>query len=832
MAKFDRRAEWIWRPRGLTTAPFEISSPRLADETNRYVYFRCVVDIPEHVASAPVHASADGRYQLYVNGVRVGRGPARCSSAFQTLDVYDLAAYLEPGRNVIAALAHSYGRNTAWYELPGGDHGRAFGCGGFFLQGNAVTQSGAVVRLDTDETWRCLMSAAWEHDVTSNSLGFVEIYDARRAPQNWTALDFDDSDWVSIETLRVAGRNFAGDVVPFATLSVREIPPMREALSPPPRVAGIYEVATVPRPDLAEQIAQELFQPLKHCRVTDNGAEIQTADNYGVSIVYDFGEILTGYIRLGLDGPAGATADIVYGEQLKSDGRVKIFGGIAGFDAVPAHRYTMREGAQEWERFEWNGLRYLQVTYRNCQTPLRVNAVALRTTQYPVENIGSFVCSDDMLNRIWQAGAKTMRRCMHDGYVDCPSREQRQWMDAYVHARINYAAFGDTRLAAQTLKQMAQSQRADGLTMMAAPGDFALAGFTNIPDFCLYWIMMIADYTLYTGKNDGVDALFLSVVKAIRWFEDQLNDENLLTDVPHWVFVDWAELDKHGQVTALNAHFVAALRAATQLAQIVEQPREAGRFSALADKISLAINTLLWDEQRGVYADARNHSRLSHRISQQANAAVIAYGVAPRERWTQIFDSILDDGRLVLTRLSSREGLPVPFDEERNVVLAQPFYMQVLHQAMRAAGLQDKIVKNIRARWAAMLETGDSTFWENWQLEDNTSKCHAWSASPVFDLSTDVLGIAPVAPGFRRVRIAPNLAGLEWARGTYPTPHGVIAVEWKRDADRLNLKIDVPKGCEAQIICPLPGGWTMADGETVSGQATLPGGQGTHHFVG
>ncbi|HET7336243.1 MAG TPA: alpha-L-rhamnosidase C-terminal domain-containing protein, partial [Rhizomicrobium sp.] len=410
--------------------------------------------------------------------------------------------------------------------------------------------------------------------------------------------------------------------------------------------------------------------------------------------------------------------------------------------------------------------------------------------------------------------------------------EQRQWMDAYVHARINYAAFGDTRLAAQTLKQMAQSQRADGLTMMAAPGDFALAGFTNIPDFCLYWIMMIADYTLYTGKNDGVDALFPSVVKAIRWFEDQLNDESLLTDVPHWVFVDWAELDKHGQVTALNAHFVAALRAATQLAQIVEQPREAGRFSALADKISLAINTLLWDEQRGVYADARNHSRLSHRISQQANAAVIAYGVAPRERWARIFETILDDGRLVLTRLSSREGLPVAFDEERNVVLAQPFYMQVLHQAMRAAGLQDKIVKNIRARWAAMLETGDSTFWENWQLEDNTSKCHAWSASPVFDLSTDVLGIAPVAPGFRRVRIAPNLAGLEWARGTYPTPHGVIAVEWKRDADRLNLKIDVPKGCEAQIICPLLGGWTMADGETVSGQATLPGGQGTHHFVG
>ena len=832
MPKFDRRAEWIWRPRNLTAAAFEMASPRLAEETNRYVYFRHSLEMDQGVTSAPVYASADGRYQLFVNGVRVGRGPARCSSLFQTMDLYDLAFHLKKGRNVIAALAHSYGRNTAWYELPGGDHGRAFGCGGFFLQGDAVTESGARICLDTDGSWRCLVAEAWQTDVASNSLGFMEIYDARRAPQGWAGVGLDDGGWQTAEVLRVAGRNFSGDVIPFANLGTREIPSMREGWSTPARIAGIHEVAETPRPDLAEQIAQECFAPLTHCKVTCDSIEVETVDGYAVSIVYDFGEILTGYIGLNLDGPDGAIADIVYGEQLNPDGRVKIFGGIAGFDAVPAHRYTLREGTQSWERFEWNGLRYLQVTYRNCERPLRILGVGLCTTEYPVEDVGAFSCSDDLLNRIWRAGAKTLRRCMHDGYVDCPSREQRQWMDAYIEARINYAAFGDARLAAQALKQFAQSQRADGLTMMAAPGDFSLSGFTNIPDFCLYWIMMIDDHVLYTGDTQIAAGLYPSVVKAIRWFEDQLNDENLLTDVPHWVFVDWAELDKQGQVTALNAHFVAALAAAARLARIMECGRDAARFEALVKEITSSINARLWNDGRGLYADARRHGRLSNRISQQANAAAIAHGVAPSGRWHRIFEAILDDANLVLTRPSSREESPVPFDEKRNIVLAQPFFMHIVHRAMRAAGLHDQIVGNIRKRWADMLEDSGSTFRETWQLEDITSKCHAWSATPVFDLSTDVLGVSPAAPGFSRVQIAPHIAGLEWARGRYPTPHGAISVAWEFRADRFVLTIDIPAGCEGIVVCPLSGGWQMVDGSVAPGPASVTAGPGAHRLVG
>ena len=502
---------------------------------------------------------------------------------------------------MIAALAHSYGRNTAWYELPQWEAARAFGCGGFFLQGDI-----GPVRADTGPAWRHLVSEAWQQNTPSGSLGFVEIYDARRAPTDWTHLQFDDSAWQPAEALRAPGRNTNAAITPFSVMVPRAIPALREALVRPVRIIALGEtMGGQPEPDVAAQLAREPIQPLRHGRVdgaegllSDGGLAVFSADAGGaLSIVLDFGRIVTGTVYLDLDGPAGATADFVCDERLQADGRVRLGDGIPGFDIRLAHRYTLREGAQTWERFEWNGFRYLQVTFRNLSAPLRARAIAVNTCGYPVEARGAFECSDPLLNRLWQAGADTLRASMQDAYLDCPAREQRQWVgDGYIETLINYVAFGDERLAAQYLRHTAQSQRSNGLTTAVAPGDFGAWSFFNIPDFCLHWILAIEQYVLYTGRTDILDELFPSVIKALAWFERHMNAEDLLTDVPHWVMIDWAELDKAGQVTALNAQFAAALRAAARMAERIEAPREAARLAGLAARIADAINLLLWDD--------------------------------------------------------------------------------------------------------------------------------------------------------------------------------------------------------------------------------------------
>ena len=256
-------------------------------------------------------------------------------------------------------------------------------------------------------------------------------------------------------------------------------------------------------------------------------------------------------------------------------------------------------GEQTWERFEWTGFRYLQLTIRNALQPLTIHRVGLHFTSYPVETRGAFECSDALLNQIWQAGANTLQLCMHDGFVDCPQREQRQFAgDAYVEVLVNFAAFGDPYLTAKLLRQVAQQQRADGLTRTTAPGDGLVSDLT-ITDYCLYWLMTAREYVRYSGDPAMVAELYPGIERALIWFSHYVDADGLLNSPPHWVFVDWAEVDKRGQSTALNAQYARALEMS---AELIEKAGLSGRAEALrvqAEVVKAAINRHLWDETRG-----------------------------------------------------------------------------------------------------------------------------------------------------------------------------------------------------------------------------------------
>ena len=59
-----------------------------------------------------------------------------------------------------------------------------------------------------------------------------------------------------------------------------------------------------------------------------------------------------------------------------------------------------------------------------------------------------------------------------------------------------------------------------------------------------------------------------------------------------------------------------------------------------------------------------------------------------------------------------------------------------------------------------------------------------------------ILGVEVLDAGCKRIKISPNLCGLEWVRGTYPTPYGVVEVEHRRTDGRIESKINVPDGVE------------------------------------
>jgi hypothetical protein len=85
------------------------------------------------------------------------------------------------------------------------------------------------------------------------------------------------------------------------------------------------------------------------------------------------------------------------------------------------------------------------------------------------------------------------------------------------------------------------------------------------------------------------------------------------------------------------------------------------------------------------------------------------------------------------------------------------------------------------------------------------SHCHAWSAGPAYFLGAYMLGVRGADPGWSRVIVEPQPAGLTWARGTVPLPDGgSIAVSWRLDeaARRIRLRIEAPRGLELLVQPP------------------------------
>jgi hypothetical protein len=392
---------------------------------------------------------------------------------------------------------------------------------------------------------------------------------------------------------------------------------------------------------------------------------------------------------------------------------------------------------------------------------------------------------------------------MSDGYMDCPQREQRQFVgDAYVSALINSVTFASQELTAQLLRQVAHSQRPDGMTHMATTSDTAEGQLGAISDYCLYWMMSVREYVRDTGDVALAEELFPAVEKALGWFIKHLDEDGLLRDVPHWLFVDWAIVDKRGQSTVLNAQFHHALEMSAELAELTGAHRQARAWRELAGRVKAAVNTLLWDEARGVYVDSRVQGSRGRRVSQHANAMCVAYGLAPRERWERILDSITDRQRVKLTPtgmfLIVLQGVP-PFDEEKDVALAQPFFMHHVHRALVKAGRHEQMLDNIRERWSVMVERGP-TLWEFWQPIG--SECHAWAGTPTYDLSRELLGVTPLRDGFEQVRVAPRLAGLEWIRGRYPIPQGEIEVSLEQRQGHLHLEVKAPASVVVELVAP------------------------------
>lgn len=825
-----RKARFIWTPdqkrnEAVNFGTLLRNGPvRRDDGSNRWFLFRREFELLADPDSAKIEITVDGRYQLFVNGERAGRGPTRASPDFQRYDVHDIGALLKPGKNVLAALVHVYGVDTAWYQTAKCSWQSIFGDGGLYVHAK-ILGGPKPLEIVSDTSWKCRECLAWTKDTPRSGWGqdFIEDFDANLMPVGWSAAGFDDSGWLSAQCQYWEGDaedqvKGWGPIEPFPTLIRGEIPPPLEACVAPSRIVAAYGVK--PRPDLAvdRRLYDEELIALDHGAIEHPDAllindaretRVRTLPDHDVMLLVAFDPPHTGYPFIEIDAQGGevielAVAETYLGEYAPKPDTSPRITRNTHLDCAHLFRYTARPGRQRFEKFEWAAIRYAQIVIRNAPKGIKIRHVGSRSTQYRAGNRGAFACSDAFLNTLWNVGRYTALLSTHDAWEDGPGREKRQWLgDGLVHYLVHAAAFGPSTqpVDRQFLLHGLESQRADGLLQMFAPGDHHDNGIV-IPDFCLHWICTAHQYLLHTGDEATADEVFPGIQRCLAWFERHIGPNGLLAALPHWHFIEWANVGRHGEAAIINALFIGALRAASAIAAYLGNERQASRYAQLADKVTVSINSRLWDADRGVYADSvdPDSGLQSVRVSQHANAAMILWDIAPPSSWDGIIKYIADPARAKMTAAPPIVPKGEPFSPESDVVRTNIYFSHFLYSALAKAQRFDLALDVMRKSYSSMLDTGTKTLWES--FEPTTSLCHAFSASPVYQLSAHVLGVEPLAPGFTRFRIAPQLCELAHASGVYPTVHGDISVEWTKSETGIALKYSAPACCVAEIVAP------------------------------
>jgi alpha-L-rhamnosidase len=456
---------------------------------------------------------------------------------------------------------------------------------------------------------------------------------------------------------------------------------------------------------------------------------------------------------------------------------------------------------QTFERFEWCAIRWMQLTVRGAPDGVVFRGLGANLVNYPVEARGRFSSSDSVLDQLWAAGAYTLRQCMHDAWEDCPSREQRQWLgDVTVENLAGWAAFGPSvaPLTAKFLAQAAESQRPDGLTQMFAPGDHKTDGLL-IPDWTLQWILAAGDHWRLTadletiGGDLSLDPQGAGLVRAA----DRRRSVSSPTcptgtswtgpasaararrrrSTPSWPAPSRVAADP-GSRRGLAKRGRAARR--PRAARSARRCRRGTGTSGAASMSTWSIRPPASASRAGLPARQRRHRALDRRADLQRIGGRLPDHRQPPPHLHR--------------RPADRPG-PATASGARGGRGAGQHLLQPLRlrRAGRQAGMLDvALAADARALWPdAGAQGRDHALGELRAHRQPLPRLLGLADLPAF---RRMLGVAPAAPGFAAIRVSPDLAGLDWARGTCPTAVGDVAVRLERAGADLVAQVEAPAG--------------------------------------
>jgi alpha-L-rhamnosidase len=508
--------------------------------------------------------------------------------------------------------------------------------------------------------------------------------------------------------------------------------------------------------------------------------DIRINANEPTSLAFEMGGKKLGRIFIEYEAPEGTRFDIGFSEDLVND-RPWVLK-RAGIFTAAAH--TTGNGSTRFETFKPYGLRYIQLNITGHTEDVKIKRIGVINQIYPFELTGSFTSSDPMMDALWRLGWRTLLVCAEDTYTDTPFRERGLYAgDALPQYAITIAGSGDSRLIMRSLEVFQDHYRD-----LFYPGEDKQEGTPGtLGDFPLKTLEFFRWYVQYTGDLEFGRRLYPQYKTMLDEYR-KLDTFRGLTVFPT-IFIEWTQLRKHNTAsTAANALLVRSYRNMAWLARKLDKTEDGLIFDHHADVLTNNILEQCWDDEKGAFHDGYfQGEKMNHHYPIQSAYAVL-FGLTNEthhDRLRTFFTETLADIRDI-----GRAGLATPYGGY--------YVLGALYKIGEAATAE----RFIRQYWSPMILRHNDTTWENFSDHPDGvgqgTLSHAWSGSPTYYLSTQVLGVPLMndffddTPG--RLIIAPQAETIHQASGTVPRPEGLVHVSWHISGDILFMDVEVPPG--------------------------------------
>lgn len=528
--------------------------------------------------------------------------------------------------------------------------------------------------------------------------------------------------------------------------------------------------------------------------VNRKGVAVFNGKKFPATIILDVGREIVGDYSFFAESKKECKITVTYGEGL--DEVMNGFSGISWYQH-PTDIFIIESKNKQYSLKGRRAFRYLRI---DTIGEFSLNSLEIFLQHYPVEERGSFYCSDVTLNQMWRVGTYTTKLCMQQFYEDGVKRDGLLWVSDYrVQFLCNVYSFGDVSLARKSLFMIAASQRKDG----AIPACAAYGGGHQHPwninymgkipfSYGAHWILInyssdflscLNDYIKYSGDLGILKPMFPTVERLVNFLESIDFRPNPDMPMGRDRLTDDAGVPS-GQKGILQGTFLLQvymnLKDGQELLNNYSHSL-ANRLKVLAKKIEDIVDIEHYDSDRKVFTDFPGNSE---QVSWHTNSFAVLSGKVKSEE---------------VLNLLKKAGEHT--DIEPGVGAMKMYQVAALFEA----GWVERAVSEMKRYWGTQIKEGATTFWEYLKLNPKPenlwesalmSRCHGWSAGPTYLLPRYFLGVSP-KDSWSCVVIKPHIKFLEWAGGKIPTPNGDITVCWERGK---KASVYLPEGITGEWV--------------------------------